>query len=389
MLRIRAVGPESGGPGESERAKYLVGLLRELGFKTVEMIESVDQRVPSGKRPNIVVRVKGTSNRNLWVVTHLDTVPEGDPSAWKIPPYEPRVVDGRLYGRGSEDNGQELIASLFGLKALVQHGITPECNVGLVFVSDEEYGNTHGIDFLISKGLFNASDMAVVPDHGEVDGSGIVVVEKGILWIVVDVLGVQTHASTPRSGVNALEAAARFMLIVVEKLRKKFDARDPLFDPPESTFEATRCEANGPNINTVPGRQRFAFDFRVLPDYPLDDVMAVVRACAKEVEASTGAHISFTIEQRADAATATKLDSDIVIRLSEAIRTARGITPRPRGMGGGTCAAPFRRMGMQAAVWSTSSQTAHDANEYCKVADLVADAQVYALLFAGASLEKN
>ncbi len=387
MLRINAVGPENGGEGESERAKFLTRLAKDMGFKSVELLESDDKRVPSGKRPNIILRLKGSTDRNLWVVTHMDTVPVGDLSAWKTPPFEPRVEEGKIIARGSEDNGQELIASLYGLKSLLKHGITPECNIGLVFVSDEEMGNVHGIEFLLSKGIFGKDDIAVVPDHGEKDGSAIIVVEKGIAWIEVEVIGVQTHASTPEKGVNAFEAAARFMLLSLERVRKRFDGCDKLFDPPCSTFAPTRCEANGPNINTVPGRQRFAFDFRVLPDYSLDDVLSEVRAAADEIEKSTGAKIALKLDQRADAAPGTKMDSEIVRRLSAAIQTARGLTPRAMGMGGGTCAAPFRRIGIQAAVWSTSAQTAHDANEYCRVEDVVADAQVYALLFAGKNLE--
>ena len=388
MLKIRAVGPENEGTGEGERGKYLAALAKKLGFKSVELYESDDPRVPSGKRPNIIIRVKGTTDRNLHVVTHMDTVPEGDPKAWKSPPYEPRVIDGRVYGRGSEDNGQELIASLFGLKALVDSDIKPECNISLVFVSDEEHGNTHGIDFLIGKGFFKKGDMAVVPDHGEGDGSAICVVEKSIAWINVEIIGKQTHGSTPARGINAFEVAARYMTAVVDELRKRFSKEDPLFDVPISTFSPTKCDANGLNINTIPGRQQFAFDFRILPDYKIDDVLAVMKDIAGEFEKSHGAKINLSFVQRADAAPKTPVDSEIVRRLADAITTARGIKPHPLGIGGGTCAAPFRRMGIDAAVWSTIPGVAHDANEYANVKDIVADAQVYALLFAGKNAER-
>lgn len=389
MLRIQAIGPDNGGRGEHDRAMFLVKLLRELGFKSVELMESADPRVPSGTRPNIITRVKGTTDRNLWVVTHMDTVPLGDIEAWRTPPFEPTITDGRIFARGAEDNGEELIASLYGLRALLKSGITPECNIGLVFVADEETENVHGIDFLISKGIFKKEDIAVVPDHGEPDGSGIVVVEKGIAWIEVEVVGTQTHASTPEKGLNAFEAGSRFMLLALERVRKKFNMKDPLFDPPVSTFEATRCEGNGPNINTVPGRHRFAFDFRVLPEYTLDSVLAEVRSAADEIEKVTGVKISTKLSQKTVAAPRTPSDSEIVKRLTYAIEVVRGIKPHPMGIGGGTCAAPFRKFGIQAAVWSTSTQTAHDANENCKIEDVIADAQVYALLFAGANIEKG
>lgn len=389
MLRFPAVGPESGGPGESEKADYILGLLKGLGFSDIQVLESADPRVPSGKRPNIIAKVKGSTRRRTWVVVHMDVVPEGDPSAWKHPPFQGTVVDGRIYGRGSEDNGQELLASIFGLHALIKNGIEPETDVGLVLVADEEQGNVHGIDFLLSKDIFRKGDIVVVPDHGVPGGGAIEVVEKGIAWIEVEVHGRQTHASTPHKGVNAFEVSARFLTAVVDKLRAKYTAKDALFDPPYSTFTPTRCASNGPNINTVPGSQHFAFDFRVLPDYPLDDIIADMKAVASEFEQSTGAKIVMSFAQRADAAPKTGIDSEVVKRLSAAIRVVKGVEPRPLGIGGGTCAAPFRRIGIEAAVWATTMELAHDANEYCEIKSLVSDAQVYALFFAGANAAKG
>jgi len=257
-----------------------------------------------------------------------------------------------------------------------------------VFVSDEEHGNTHGIDFLIEKGIFKKGDLAVVPDHGEEDGSAICVVEKSIAWINVEVIGKQTHASTPAHGVNAFEIAARYMISVVDELRKKFPKEDPLFDVPISTFSPTKCDANVPNINTIPGRQQFAFDFRILPDYKIDDIMAVMKKIAKTYEKAHGVKINLSFIQRADAAPRTPINSEIVERLKSAINEVRGIKPHPLGIGGGTCAAPFRRIGIEAAVWSTIPGVAHDANEYANVEDIVADAQVYALLFAGKNVKR-
>ena len=387
LVKIDGVGPESGGPGEAKRAEYIVKLARKLGFETIEVHESRDSRVPSGKRPNIIIKVKGTTNRKLWVVAHMDTVPIGDPKAWKYPPLGGKVISGKIHGRGSEDNGQELIASLFGLRALVKSGVRPEANVGLVFVADEECGNTHGIDFLIDKKIFKKGDLAVVPDHGEPSGDTISVVEKSIAWIEVEVIGKQTHGSTPDKGINAFEVAAKFMLESVDSLREKFTMKDPLFEPPTSTFTPTRVDSNGPNVNTVPGRQTFAFDFRILPEYKIEEVIEVLRRTAKKFEKSTGAKINLSFIQKAVAAPRTPTDSEIVVRLKKAIEEVRHVKVRPVGIGGGTCAAPFRRIGIEAAVWATLPGLAHDANEFANVKDLVSDAKVYALLFAGKNLD--
>ncbi|MCJ2532487.1 MAG: M20 family metallo-hydrolase [Candidatus Thermoplasmatota archaeon] len=389
MLRIKAVGPENGGAGEAERGDFLVALLKELGFDEVEQYDSKDPRVPSGRRPNIVARVKGSTDVNLWVVTHTDIVPEGDLKAWTRPPYEPQVVDGRIYGRGSEDNGQELIASLFGLVALLKTGITPEFNVCLAFVSDEEYGNTHGIDVLLKKGLFKEGDLIVVPDHGYPDGASMAIVEKSVVWVKVVVVGRQTHGSTPANGVNAFEVAARYIGHCTDRLRSKFSKSDPLFDPPESTFVPSKCEGNDYNINTVPGRQVFYCDFRVLPDYALDDIMSEMQTVARELEAKSGAKIEVSFIDRTESAGRTSEDAEVVKRLGEAITVVGGFLPKPIGIGGATFATPFRKAGLDAVAWSTIPGTGHDANEYIEISGMMFDAKTYAVLFAGKNIDRT
>ena len=389
MLRIKAVGPENGGTGEAERGDFLVELLGKLGFDEVEQYDSKDSRVPSGRRPNIVARVKGSTDSNIWVVTHTDTVPEGDLEAWTRPPYDPQVVDGRVYGRGSEDNGQELIASLFGLVALLEAGITPEFNVGLAFVSDEEYGNAHGIEVLLKNGLFKEGDLIVVPDHGYPDGASIAIVEKSVAWVKVVVVGRQTHGSTPANGVNAFEVAARYICRCTDRLRSEFSKSDPLFDPPESTFVPSKCDGNNYNINTVPGRQVFYCDFRVLPDYALDDIMAEMQAVARELEAKWGAKIDVSFVDRTESAGRTPHDAEVVKRLGEAITVVGGFTPKPVGIGGATFATPFRKAGLEAVAWSTIPGTGHDADEYIEISGLMFDAKTYAVLFAGKNLDRT
>ncbi len=61
------------------------------------------------------------------------------------------------------------------------------------------------------------------------------------------------------------------------------------------------------------------------------------------------------------------------------------IQPKVGGIGGGTCAAFFRREGMPAVVWSTIDETAHQPNEYANVANLVNDAKVFASLAISSS----
>ncbi|HNV71033.1 MAG TPA: M20/M25/M40 family metallo-hydrolase, partial [Candidatus Ozemobacteraceae bacterium] len=158
--------------------------------------------------------------------------------------------------------------------------------------------------------------------------------------------------------------------------------RCPLFDPPQSTFQPTRKEANVPNINTIPGEDVFYMDSRVMPGIPLDDVVAWCRSRADEVAARHGVSIVIEPVQFEQAAPPTPADSPLVRSLQHAIREVHGREAVPMGIGGGTVAAYFRRHGLHAAVWSTVDESAHQANEYCRLPNLLADARVFARVLA-------
>ena len=91
-------------------------------------------------------------------------VPEGDRSLWDTDPFKAVVKDRRVYGRGSNDNCQELVSSLYAVAALKENDLQPEYEICLCFVADEEVGSAHGIQYLIKQGLFSPDDLVIVPD---------------------------------------------------------------------------------------------------------------------------------------------------------------------------------------------------------------------------------
>lgn len=380
ICRIPAVSPHNGGAGEEEKAREIERLVKELGLGEVRWHRVEDDKSPTGNRPSLFLEVPGKRRRRLCILTHTDIVPEGDRSLWTLDPYQPELRDSRLYGRGVSDNGMTLIASIYALKALAEAGVSPEFSVCLVFAADEEMGSNFGLKPLLDRGLFREDDLVIAPDGGNDAGDFVEVSEKANLKLAFTVTGRQAHASLPHTGLNACRAANILAVEVDEALHKAFPDEDPLFDPPVSTFEPTRRFANVPNTNTVPGKERFEFDCRVLPSVSLDKVLEVVERVRKDVEMQTGASIELKVE-RSDAAPPTSPDSDIVKLLCGSIREVLGIEPKLGGIGGGTFAALFRRKGIPAVVWQQEcAGVAHQPDEYTEIEYLVNNAKVFAMM---------
>ncbi|NOZ89067.1 MAG: M20 family metallo-hydrolase [Crenarchaeota archaeon] len=375
FIPVKAIPPDMGGRGELARARVLEEEMRRLGLD-VKRVDAEDPRAEGGVRPNLLAIMPGSdSGRTLWIVAHLDTVPEGDPSLWRVPPFQVTVEGDLVYGRGVEDDGQGIVLALGLVWLLRRLGEEPRVNIGVALVADEEAGSRYGLLHLLEKRVFGSPEASwfLVPDAGSPDGSKVIVAEKHILWMKVTVEGRQAHASMPHTGLNAHRLGMMFNLELDATLHSMFARRDTLFEPPFSTFEPTRKEENVPNINTIPGRDVVYWDNRILPSYTVDEVETVFHAVAYRFSSAYAARVTVETVMRDEAGEPTSPDHPLVKSLAEALRETRGVEAKPVGIGGGTVARYLRRRGYPAAVWMTCDETAHQPNEHTRLSYVTAD----------------
>lgn len=106
---------------------YMLGTAEKLGFPVGNMDEQVGWCE------------YGDEDEMIAVLCHLDVVPEGD--GWTVPPYEGRVADGRIYGRGSMDDKGPALCALYALKAVRDAGLPLRRRVRILFGLNEETGS--------------------------------------------------------------------------------------------------------------------------------------------------------------------------------------------------------------------------------------------------------
>ncbi|MBM3298598.1 MAG: M20 family metallo-hydrolase [Deltaproteobacteria bacterium] len=380
ICSVPALGPENQGSGEMDKYRIVKDAVLALAADMVEEVHAPDPRVPDGVRPNLLAVFAGNdSSRTLWILTHIDVVPPGEGALWDDDPFSPHLENGFLYGRGVEDNGQALAASIFAVKA-VKETCGLARNVGLALVSDEESGSRYGLDYVLGKrlDLFRPDDLILVPDAGNENGDCIEIAEKHLLQVRCTVRGDQAHASRPDKARNSLRAAAHFIVELDKALAGRFTEENPFFNPPVSTFEPTRKDANVPNVNTIPGEDVFFFDCRVLPEVDLSNVLKEMQRVAREIAARFRVETRVDVHMSFEAPDATPPDSPVVVALAQAVQEVYGVQARPHGIGGQTVAAFFRKRGLRAAVWEKILQTAHAPNERIRVEDLIGNTKVFA-----------
>ena len=385
----KALAPENGGDGELEKCAALEEFLRAHGITNLERFDAPDSRALHGRRPNLIATIPGKNqpvaagsfglennsgastdssassdnSGSIWVIAHMDVVPVGNLADWKTDPWTVVEKDGKLFGRGVEDNQQGLCSAFAAAWAFVKNGVQPERTIKLLFAADEEVGSKYGMIWLLKNHpeLFNKNDFFVIPDGGDPLGQTIEVAEKNVLWVQFTVSGKQCHGSRPDEGLNACLAANRLSVALYEGLHKKFDARDDLFEPATCTFEPTKRDANVAGVNIIPGSDVFCFDCRVLPRYKNEEILEEIKKNAQSK--------------------ATDKNAPVVKALASAIKEAHGIEAKTIGIGGGTVAAELRNLGYDCVVWSSLDETAHMPNEYCVISNITRDAKTLALMF--------
>jgi succinyl-diaminopimelate desuccinylase len=382
LCAIPAISPSSGGEGEAAKADALLKFLNKTGFEDITLAKAPDLNADTGYRPNILAYYRGKQpSKTIWILCHIDVVPPGELSRWKGNPFKAWIEAGKIFGRGVEDNQQDMVASLFAVKAFQAEGIKPNYDVGIALVADEETGNEMGLHYVLrNNNPFRKQDLIVVPDAGNKEGTMIEIAEKSILWLRFKTFGEQAHGSTPERGNNAFRAAS-FLVTELNELSHIFDLKDPIFEPPISTFEPTKKESNVPNINTIPGEDVFYMDNRILPHYSLDEVEKRIRIVMDSVEKRFNVKIAMEEEQRSPAAPPTSPEAPVVQALKKSIKKVYKKEAKPIGIGGGTLASPLRWAKFDAACWSKNEETAHQPNEYCVIDNMMGDAKVFAHIF--------
>ncbi len=381
LTSIPALAPENGGDGEEKKAQALEKWLLENGIKDIKHYDAPDERVSCGFRPNMVATVPGLKDDySIWICAHMDVVPVGEKSLWKSDPWTLVQKDGKIYGRGVEDNQQGLVSGVLAAMSFVRQHIIPEHTIKLLFMADEEVGSTYGMNYLLKEheDIFGKNDRILIPDGGDPKGETIEVAEKNIAWFRFHTIGKQSHGSRPDLGRNAKLAAADLALRIND-LENFFNKKNDLFDPPYSTFQPTMQLKNVEGVNIIPGDDVFCADCRINPDYTLDEVRAEVKKRMKEIEEKYGVTVEVS-ELQAEQSLPTPSDAPVVLELKNAIERVHGIKAKIVGIGGGTVAAGLRNKGYNAVVWSTMDETCHQPNEYAIVKNISLDAMTMAYM---------
>jgi succinyl-diaminopimelate desuccinylase len=330
LVRIPSVyRPEEQDGNEAHVARFVADYLERAGFGA-----QAEDVAPG--RPNVWAMWEGDRpGRTLLFEAHTDVVTEGSAEDWDHPPFEAERDRGRIYGRGACDTKGNLAAAVVAVKAIRDSGIPFPGRLILCHPVDEE-GMMVGIKAFIERDHAEGVDAAVICEPEE---NQLCIRQKGALRVEVTVRGRMAHGAMPRSGVNPVTRAARFV-VAVEKLEKEEVERhgeDPFLGYPSLTPTILMGPDCGePQINVIPSSAYVALDIRTVPEQSheglierLRDILARLASEDPDFDATLE-----VIEERPP--TETPKDEPLVMAMAEAYNYLTGEEPRYNGVPGAT-----------------------------------------------------
>jgi acetylornithine deacetylase len=205
LVSIDSVNPAFGGPGEAEIAAFVADWARGEGLEV-----QLDEAAPG--RPNVIATARGAGGgRTLLLNAHLDTVGYDGMTE----PLEPRVEDGRLYGRGAYDMKGGLAACLVAAAEAGRRALRGD--VVVTAVVDEELTSI-GTQSVLKR---VRADAAIVAEPTQME---VGVAHKGFVAFEVETHGRAAHGSRPDLGVDAI-AKMGHVLVGMETLSRSLRER--------------------------------------------------------------------------------------------------------------------------------------------------------------------
>lgn len=353
LVRINSVNSSyEGGPGEREIASWIKRFFEQRG------IEVWEQEVFPG-RPNIIARLPGRGgSRRVILEAHTDTV---SVQGMSIPPFEPRVEAGKMFGRGSCDTKAGLAAMMCAVASLHEDRIQPPCDVWLAAVVDEEF-SYRGV-VTLCEGLTGQAALVAEPT-----GLRAVIASKGVLrWRIV-VRGRAAHSGKPHLGVNAINHMARVILALEEDHRNLAARVHPLLGPATVNVGVVQ---GGVQVNFVPDRCSIEIDRRLLPGETVETVLAHYQKLLEGLKVQHPTLDAFMERPMlTDEALETPADS-APAQLASMLLKEMGLDGALGGVPFGSDASKLSRQGIPSLVFGPGSiDQAHAAVEFVELAQV-------------------
>ena len=352
-------------PADAGAMDILQTALTGIGFSC--------RRMKFGEIENLYAR-RGTKGPNLCFAGHTDVVPVGDDAAWSRPPFEARIEDGVLYGRGAVDM-KSAIAAFAAAAASFEAAALPG-SLSFLITGDEEGVAEHGTGPVIEqlKAEGEEIDHCVLgePSSAAQLGDLLKIGRRGSLNACITVEGRQGHVAYPKQAANPIPVLIRLLARLQDRL---LDEGYPRF--PASNLEVTTIDVGNPATNVIPARASARINIRFNPTHDGAGLAAWLEA--ERANAAEGFGGDVTLETKLTGNAFITEPGPFVDVCARAVHDVTGRTP-DHSTTGGISDARFIRTLCPVLELGLVGATMHMVDERVPVAEIIDLTAIYTRL---------
>lgn len=185
VLRIPSISAQSEHKPDMQRcAEHLAKALIKAGANRAEVM-------PTAGNPVVYAeKIIDPKAKTVLVYGHYDVMPVDPREEWRTEPFEPVVKEGRIWGRGADDDKGQLFMHVAAFEAMCATGTLP-CNVKFMLEGEEEIGSASLYDFCRQNKRMLKADIILVSDTSMIslDTPSITCGLRGLAYMEVEVTG--------------------------------------------------------------------------------------------------------------------------------------------------------------------------------------------------------
>lgn len=371
-------------------ANYLKDLFEKHQIKT-ELVKYDEHRF------NLIASLTNNADNTLGFTGHEDVVAPVNEDEWNYGAFNPKHIDGKIFGRGTSDMKSGLAGMAIALIELSQDD-SFKGNIKFIATVGEELGEV-GAKQLSEAGYANDLNALVVgepsnasskPVMDQLTHSGLIQIpkpnpstygrhaifcaHKGSISYKVISRGKAAHSSMPEAGINALDNLITFY----NKQKEYFNTLSAKDEILGKTIPAVTIINSGDQENTIPDYAEMHVKIRTIPEYNNDKLSEDLQKIINDLNQDPRMSLEFD-ESSSNWPVKTDMDSNFLELVRQSYRETFEQDALAVGAPGGTDASQFVKANpdLEVVVAGPGNESAHQVNEFVFEDDYLQFIEIY------------